>query len=842
MSDSRRDFIRKATMLAGGVGFGVAFPPSIQKAFAIDPVKGTTYLDAEHVVILMQENRSFDHCFGSLQGVRGFNDPRAIDLPDGDKVWLQKNAAGETYIPFRLDIKETKSTWIGSLPHSWTNQVDARNGGQYDKWLIAKPSGNKAYANAPLTMGYYNREDIPFYYALADAFTVCDQNFCSSLTGTTPNRLYLWTGTVREKQNADVQANVRNEDVDYHKEVSWTTFPERLEDAGISWKIYQNEISLSTGLEGEEDSWLANFTDNPIEWFSQFRVRFSKTRREFVEKSLKELPARISELEKNIQQGGLDEKALEKAKRELADRRQWLALAEKERIDYTDERFAQLSRRDRNLHERAFTTNLKDADYRKLETLKYTDEGTDREVQVPKGDILHQFRKDVESGSLPAVSWVVAPENFSDHPGAPWYGAWYVSEVMDILTKNPEVWKKTIFVLCYDENDGYFDHVPPFVPHDPNVKGSGLASKGIDVAVEHVTYEQDIKKHKPDQGRASAIGLGYRVPLVIASPWSRGGAVCSQVFDHTSILQLLENVFTRKSGKEISETNITAWRRAVCGDLSAVFNPYNGEKIRLPSFLKQEGVIESIHKAQFKRDPFGYKALSEEERRAVNERTSSSVLPKQEKGTRLACALPYELYVDGMLTDDKKDFRIEFSAADTQFKDASAGSPFTVYAHGAYGESSSKQQGRNWNYTVAAGDKLVDHWPLEKFDNGNYHLKVHGPNGFFRAFAGNGRSPLSVKLKYEQSAKATAFTGNVLLQFQKTKAEQVTVLIHDNAYHAALQKIVLTADRKEVLLDLSRSSNWYDVTVTIEGDRDFMQRYAGHVETGKVSRTDPAMA
>jgi phospholipase C len=137
---------------------------------------------------------------------------------------------------------------------------------------------------------------------------------------------------------------------------------------------------------------------------------------------------------------------------------------------------------------------------------------------------------------------------------------------------------------------------------------------------------------------------------------------------------------------------------------------------------------------------------------------------------------------------------------------------------------------------------MVDHWPLEKFDNGNYHLKVHGPNGFFRAFAGNARSPLSVKLKYEQSAKATAFTGNVLLQFQKTKAEQVTVLIHDNAYHAALQKIVLTADRKEVLLDLSRSSNWYDVTVTIEGDRDFMQRYAGHVETGKVSRTDPAMA
>src|SRR6218665_297382 len=843
MSDSRREFIRKATMLAGGVGFGAAFPPSIQKAFAIDPVKGTTYLDAEHVVILMQENRSFDHCFGALQGVRGFNDPRVIDLPDGDKVWLQKNAAGETYIPFRLDIKGTKSTWIGSLPHSWTNQVDARNGGKYDQWLIAKPSGNQAYASAPLTMGFYSREDIPFYYALADAFTVCDQNFCSSLTGTTPNRLYLWTGTVREKESIDVQANVRNEDVGDNKEVNWTTFPERLEDAGISWKIYQNEISLSTGFEGEEDSWLANFTDNPIEWFSQFRVRFSKTRREFVARSLKELPAQIAELEKKVQQGNPDEKALEKTKRDLQNRKQWLALAEKEKTDYTDDAFEKLSQRDKSLHEKAFTTNVHDREYRQLETLKYDDDGISREVKIPKGDVLHQFRKDVEEGSLPAVSWLVAPENFSDHPGAPWYGAWYVSEVMDILTKNPDVWKKTIFVLCYDENDGYFDHVPPFVPHDPRVKDSGLASKGIDVAVEHITYEQDIKNHQPDQGRASAIGLGYRVPLVIASPWSRGGAVCSQVFDHTSILQLLENIFTKRSGKEIKETNITAWRRTVCGDLSAVFSPYNGEKIKLPSFLNQEGVIESIHKAQFKRDPFGYKALNAEEKKAVNERAATSILPKQEKGARVSCPLPYELYVDGSLSDDQKDFRIEFDAADTIFKDAAAGCPFTVYARAAYGDGQSKQRGRSWNYTVAAGDKLVDHWPLENFDSKHYHLKVHGPNGFFREFAGKeDQSHLTVKLKYEQAGKKTGLSGNVLLQLQKTKGAQVTVLIHDNAYHSALQKIVLSENSRDVLINLSKSSNWYDFTVTVEGDRDFMQRYAGHVETGKVSRTDPAMA
>jgi phospholipase C len=74
------------------------------------------------------------------------------------------------------------------------------------------------------------------------------------------------------------------------------------------------------------------------------------------------------------------------------------------------------------------------------------------------------------------------PCNFSDHPGAPWYGAWYVSEVMDILTNKPEVWKKTIFILCYDENDGYFDHVPPYVVPHPGNPATGLVSEGIDAS------------------------------------------------------------------------------------------------------------------------------------------------------------------------------------------------------------------------------------------------------------------------------------------------------------------------------------------------------------------------
>jgi len=172
--------------MAGGAGWMAALMASVEKASAIEAAPGSSYLDAEHIVILMQENRSFDHTYGTLRGVRGFNDPRAVTLPNQNSVWLQSNGKGETYAPFRLDMKNTKATWLGSLPHRWRDQTETRNHGNHDRWLEWKRSSHKECADMPFTMGYYNRDDIPFYYAFADAFTICDQNFCSSLTGTLP--------------------------------------------------------------------------------------------------------------------------------------------------------------------------------------------------------------------------------------------------------------------------------------------------------------------------------------------------------------------------------------------------------------------------------------------------------------------------------------------------------------------------------------------------------------------------------------------------------------------------------------------------------------------------------
>ena len=833
--DSRRDFLKKASMLASGAGLLHVLPASLAKALAIDPAPGSTYMDAEHIVLLMQENRSFDHTYGALQGVRGFNDPRAIRIPGNNLVWLQPNKKGETYAPFRFDIKGTKVTWMDSLPHSWTNQVDARNNGKYNAWIDNKHSGNDDYKAMPLTMGYYTRADIPFYYSLADAFTVCDQNFCSSLTGTTPNRLFFWTGTIREKPDENAQANVWNEDADYISMVNWKTFPERLEEDGISWKIYQNELSVGVGFEGEEDGWLANFGDNPIEYFKQYNVKLHPEYINALPKAAAQLNKELEKRDQKLKKLDANSKEAKKLNEEIKWIKKYIAINSEDQKNCTSDKFERLSPFERNIHQKAFVTNRNDPSYHQLTSIKYKDGHQEREVKLPKGDVLHQFRQDVENGQLPTVSWLVAPENFSDHPASAWYGAWYISEVMDILTKNPDVWKKTIFILTYDENDGYFDHVPPFVAPHPTKKETGFTSKNIQTGVDFVTNNaQSIK----DQARESSIGLGYRVPMVIASPWTRGGWVNSQVFDHTSSIQFLERLLSRKFGKKIEEPNISDWRRTVCGDLTSLFRSYNDEKLASPGSLDRDEFVESIHKAQFKNPPRNYKRLTKKEIEQINKQPQSSpFMPAQERGIRSSCALPYELYADGMLSDDKSSFEVSMKAGSDFFGESSAGSPFHVYTPGKY----KSHEMRNRAYAVAAGDELKDSWNINDFENGHYHLRVYGPNGFFREFSGDKyHSLIEAKMRYEQRDNRP--TGNITLQITNSANQSMGIIITDNSYKAGTKAETIDAgSSKEITLDTSKAFGWYDVSIKLKDQSLFSRTYAGHVETGSASKTDPFM-
>ena len=442
--ETRRDFLKKTALLSGGIGLANSLPASIRRALEIDPAAGSTYLDAEHIVILMQENRSFDHCFGTLQGVRGFNDPRVISLPGNNPVWLQSNEAGKTYAPFRLNIKDTKITWMGSLPHSRASQVDANNLGKYDKWLEAKKSGNKKYAAMPLTLGYYNREDLPFNYAMADAFTICDQNFSSAMTSTTPNRSFFWTGKIMSEENNLPKANIRNDDYPFGKQ-QWKTFPELLQENGIGWKFYQNEITCGSGFKGNEGSWLGNFGCNLLESFKAYNVQFTPRNITRLKNLIDTLPAEIKKLQGAHPSS--DEEA-EKIKKAIAKKQEALDKAKADLEKWSRENFEKLSPEQKQLFYNAFVINDGDKDYRSLDTLNYSHNGKQRSMEVPAGDILHQFRKDVGEGKLPAVSWVTPPQNFSDHPSAPWYGAWYVSEVLDILTQKSGGMEENYF-HCY---------------------------------------------------------------------------------------------------------------------------------------------------------------------------------------------------------------------------------------------------------------------------------------------------------------------------------------------------------------------------------------------------------
>jgi phospholipase C len=494
---NRRDFLKLTATASTTFAIADSISESIQRAFAIEPEAGSTYLDAEHIVILMQENRSFDHAFGTLRGVRGFSDPRALRLRNGNPVFVQTDNAGHSYAPWRLDIRDTRITWMGSLPYSRHSQVDAWSEGRHDGWLEAKRSGTKEYADLPLTMGYYSREDLPFYYALADAFTVCDQSYCSAMTSTSPNRCYFWTGTIRDEQHADSKAHIRNEQID-DGGLNWKTFPEQLQQAGIRWKSYQNELTRS-GLSGEEDAWLSNFGDNILECFKAYNVEAYPGYPLACRQEISELSQRLAKLETELSDAN-DSMAAAKISDRIETTRRRMETVKESQTNSVETRYQQLSEDAKALHHAAFATNAGDPFYHELTPLQYDEHGTPESMQVPKGDIFHQFRKDVHEGKLPTISWLTASERFSDHPSAPWYGAWYVSQVMDILTKNPEVWKKTIFILTYDENDGYFDHAPSYVAADPKRPETGGASAGIDTGLEYI--------HKEDELRTGRVGRG----------------------------------------------------------------------------------------------------------------------------------------------------------------------------------------------------------------------------------------------------------------------------------------------------------------------------------------------
>jgi phospholipase C len=419
-------------------------------------------------------------------------------------------------------------------------------------------------------------------------------------------------------------------------------------------------------------------------------------------------------------------------------------------------------------------------------------------------NLFDKLREDISKGTLPQVSWIASPEAYSEHANWPAnFGAWYISQVLDILTSNPEVWSKTILFINWDENDGGFDHM--VAPTPPQATNDGKST---------VSTINEVYQDNGSGFMTGPIGLGTRVPMLAISPWSKGGYVNSQVFDHTSLIRFIEQRFG-SNHPGLIEPNITPWRRAVAGDLTSIFNfkNPNDHKITLPStagYVPPEANSNPNYASG--RDSY-----------PVSPSNVLVGLPTQETGLRPARALPYKFDVFGAASFSDKTFRVNFGNT------GSAAAVFQVRS----GDVANLPR----SYTVEAGKSLTDVWKVGSV----YDLSVYGPNGFLRSFKGNVaagavHSSLDVRAIYH-----TEDRGGIELRITNTgkKIAEVTVL---DAY-TGVEYVQYLAPHENTDRDWSLHdfNGWYDLIVRITDDTAYECRLAGHVETGRDSTTDPAI-
>jgi len=701
---SRRHFLR----LAGAAGS--LLPGLIERAVAI-PARATngSIRDVKHIVVLMQENRSFDHYFGMLNGVRGFGDPRPLRLAGGGTVWAQPSKQhGDGFVlPFHGDSRATRSFTVDGAEQSHQENLHIFNRGRCDRWGHSGELHNR--------MLHYAAGDLPFYYALANAFTICDAYHCSTMTQTQPNRLHLFTGCnggggaggepemSNYGEDDTPSADMAQDRKLRHDAYRWTTYAERLQAAGISWKVYQ-----------EYD----NFGDNTMSFFPAFRSC-----------------AKDSAL--------------------YLRGRSWVSESRSE---------------------------------------------PDR-TRSDGEQLVEAFRRDIEGGHLPQVSWIVPAADLSEHPKAvPAKGEHLTARLIEVLVDNPEVFAQTVFILNYDEAGGFYDHTPQPVPPVGDYRGHSTVP--LDGEMKDYTGDNVLEPGK------HPIGLGVRTPTIIVSPWSRGGHVCSELFDHTSVIRFMERCFG------VQEPNISAWRRSVCGDFTSAFD-FNA----------------STHRAVMSKLPSTADFL---ERIARSKAGIANSIPEiqsptaQMQGQRPHRPLPYSLDVIAMVTSERR-LRI------AMINRGGVGAVISVHDNLDLQEP--------WHYTVGAGDRLSseqwhDDGPLDAYD-----LTLRGPNGFWRRFAGS-LAPDASRAEVLLVAQPATGAAELVLRNDSTAPMLFTVALDEhyptNDLRTRTVKVEPGTEARQHW-PLAASDHWYDLLVTLAGAPDFVRRFAGKVETGKPGRTDPGI-
>ena len=544
-----------------------------------------TIADLKHVVILMQENRSFDHYFGSLRGVRGFADKQALKYPNGTTIFEQPDTARTDLgylLPFHMDSSKVNAQNAGDLDHSWDGDHSARNNGLWNNWVLAKTEQ---------TMGYFTRADIPFQYALADAFTICDGYHQAILGPTSPNRMYFWTGT---SGGWTYQPGRLHGGLPRRRRI--TTYPELLQKAGITWQVYTNH---EVGDGGGVDGWVGDYGDNPLWFYQQYEDLGERDHARRGRNSPSAVPS----------SPGCPMRACRSAR----------------------------------------TTST---------TCWPSSSPTPPRVPCRRSP-----------GSWRRTS---TP---STRQASPSYGAHYVRTVLEALMGNQDLWNSTALFVTYDEHDGYFDHVLPPAP------------------------ETSVKNEFID---GLPIGFGSRVPMIIASPWTRGGYVDSNTYNHTSMLQFLE------TWSGVRARNITGWRRSVAGDLTAAFD-----------FARPDFSIPDLP------DTVPLIMQSDEEENFPPVTTppeGGQAFPVQESGARSHRPSIHQPHADAVVNRASGRVKATMSVR------GKVGVSLAVYPDDYLALTATP-------FTVIEGSHKTYTWDTSQ-TAGKYAFSVHGPDGFLTSFAG----------------------------------------------------------------------------------------------------------
>ena len=772
--------------------------------------------DVKHIVVFMQENRAFDHYYGTLKGTRGFNDRAAPLLPSGLSPFYQPTKSATSH-----------SILCGCYAQTGPScNITFNREGADLKGIIMS-------ATCPVLESVLSGAVPPVTLKTGESCSsVMEKVYNTRIEGLVAKDYITElpscpTGlNVKADNNIDTTTkNIQGDpSVDYLLPYPLMFDKTSASCMGAPEMAYESNMNILNG--GKVDAWntardpgygMAYFNRTDLPYYYELADTFTIGDQYFQSTFTATCPNR------EMLFTGSNGLSVATANPEL-NPKQYCELDDSEPSDpgFAWETMAEtLMKNNITWKNYQGTDNFDDNAFAWFDTFRSAkagnplfDLGMKRVNSTSPYGFVDAFEADIKAGTLPQVSWLIGPAALSEHASHhPADGEDLSRRIMDVVQRYPETYKNMIFVLNYDEGGQFYDHhVPPNPPTNASMHGGGQST--VNTTGELTLETQfNIPKGHP-------IGLGWRVPLLLISPWSRGGYVYSEVADHTSVIQLIEEKFNVRC------PNISPWRRAVTANLLSAFD-FTKPDYSWPSKFPDTSNNVNASKEQCDNNPAPTVPTVQ--------RTT-----KQEPGTKKQRAIPSYIF-DVTDSVDAKTNAVTLTLTHNGGKigDASvtAGS-FSVYDRvGVNAGNNYTQDPPRW-FTIESGKSIVTQpWDTKK--HSAYDLHLHGANGFVRLFRGNGAEDAIYLAKLTYQPK----TQHVSISMSNDGTSDTTFIITDMAYNEQPQKITVPKGGaiKTTLIDVSKNGNWYDLAITVSNEKLFLRRFMGRMETGKDSITDPAM-